>query len=162
MADVDHGRPKGPFRSYRTSPGIRSVRSRPISDGWRIRRTIGQIRSVRDALSVGGGKWPISVDGGTEPAWRGDGKELFYLAPDRYVMAVPIKVGSSLQPGTPQRLFEAPVSSNISSSYTRNQYVVTGDGQRFLSISRRKTLPFRHYRCCRLDRSAEKSVRFLT
>ena len=80
----------------------------------------------------GGGKWPISVAGGTEPAWRADGKELFYLAPDRYVMAVPIKVGSSLQPGTPQRLFEAPVSSNISSSYTRNQYVVTGDGERFL------------------------------
>ena len=80
----------------------------------------------------GGGKWPISVAGGTEPAWRADGQELFYLAPDRYVMAVPIKVGSSLQPGTPQRLFEAPVSSNISSSYTRNQYVVTGDGQRFL------------------------------
>ena len=80
----------------------------------------------------GGGKWPISVAGGTEPAWRADGKELFYLAPDRYLMAVPIKAGSSLQPGTPQRLFEAPVSSNISSSYTRNQYVVTGDGQRFL------------------------------
>ena len=81
---------------------------------------------------TGGGKWPISVAGGTEPAWRADGKELFYLAPDRYVMAVPIKGGSSLQPDTPQRLFEAPVSSNISSSYTRNQYVVTGDGQRFL------------------------------
>jgi serine/threonine protein kinase len=80
----------------------------------------------------GHGKWPISVAGGTEPAWRADGKELFYLAPDRYLMAVPIKAGSSLQSGTPQRLFEAPVSSNISSSYTRNQYVVTGDGQRFL------------------------------
>jgi serine/threonine protein kinase len=80
----------------------------------------------------GGGKWPISVAGGTEPAWRADGKELFYLAPDRYLMAVPITAGSSLQPGTPQRLFEAPVSSNIASSYTRNQYIVTGDGQRFL------------------------------
>jgi Tol biopolymer transport system component len=80
----------------------------------------------------GGGKWPISVAGGTEPAWRADGKELFYLAPDRYLMAVPISAGASLQPGTPQRLFEAPVSSNVSSSYTRNQYVVTADGQRFL------------------------------
>ncbi len=80
----------------------------------------------------GEGKWPISVDGGTEPAWRADGKELFYLAPDRYMMAVPITASSPLQPGTPQRLFEAPVSSNITSSYTRNQYIVTGDGQRFL------------------------------
>jgi Tol biopolymer transport system component len=80
----------------------------------------------------GAGKWPISVAGGTEPAWRADGKELFYLAPDRYLMAVPIKASASLQPGTPQRLFEAPVSSNISAAYTRNQYVVTADGQRFL------------------------------
>ena len=83
-------------------------------------------------FSSGRGKWPISVDGGTEPAWRADGKELFYLAPDRHLMAVPINVGSSLQPGTPQRLFEAAVSSNITPGITRNQYVVTGNGQRFL------------------------------
>ena len=80
----------------------------------------------------GRGKWPISVDGGTEPAWRADGRELFYLAPDRHLMAVPINVGSSLQAGNPRRLFEAAVSSNITPGITRNQYVVTGDGQRFL------------------------------
>ena len=80
----------------------------------------------------GTGKWPVSVNGGTEPAWRADGTELFYLAPDRYLMAVPIDVGSSPQAGTPQRLFEAAVSSSVYSVYTRNQYVVTGDGQRFL------------------------------
>ena len=80
----------------------------------------------------GRGKWPVSVNGGTEPAWRADGKELFYLAPDRYLMGVPIDVGSSPQPGTPQRLFDAAVSSSVYSVYTRNQYVVTGDGQRFL------------------------------
>ncbi len=83
-------------------------------------------------LPPGRGKWPISVDGGTEPAWRADGKELFYLAPDRHLMAIPIKVGSSLQRDTPRRLFEAPVSSLLSPGITRNQYVVTGDGQRFL------------------------------
>jgi hypothetical protein len=48
------------------------------------------------------------------------------------MMAAPVKPGSSFQPGLPQRLFEAPVSSNVNPSYTRNQYVVTGDGQRFL------------------------------
>ena len=47
-------------------------------------------------------------------------------------MAVPINVGSSLQAGNPRRLFEAAVSSNITPGITRNQYVVTGDGQRFL------------------------------
>jgi serine/threonine protein kinase len=83
-------------------------------------------------LPPGRGKWPISVDGGTEPAWRADGKELFYLAPDRHLMALPINVGSSLHRDTPRRLFEAPVSSLLSPGITRNQYLVTGDGQRFL------------------------------
>ena len=80
----------------------------------------------------GKGKWQVSVNGGTEPAWRADGKELFYLAPDRYLMAVPLDAGSSPQPGTPQRLFDTAISSSVYSDYTRNQYVVTGDGRRFL------------------------------
>ncbi len=92
----------------------------------------GRVNVYGMPFPSGSGKWPISVAGGTEPAWRADGKELFYLAPDRYLMAVPIEAGSTLRPGTPQRLFEVAVSSNVGSSYTRNQYVVTDDGQRFL------------------------------
>ena len=34
------------------------------------------------------GHWQVSPDGGTQPRWRRDGKELFYLAPDRKLMAV--------------------------------------------------------------------------
>ena len=39
-------------------------------------------------------KWPISVGGGLQPAWRGDGKELFYLAPQGQLMAVPVRNGA--------------------------------------------------------------------
>ena len=64
----------------------------------------GRFEVYAAAFPSGQGKWPISVAGGTEPAWRRDGKELFYLAPDRHLMAVPIKTGASVQaraPGAP-------------------------------------------------------------
>ena len=77
-------------------------------------------------------KWPVSVGGGTEPAWRGDGEELFYLAPKGQLMAVPIKAGTSLEFGAPQPLFQTALSSLVNPNYTRNQYAVSGDGQRIL------------------------------
>ena len=92
----------------------------------------GKFEVYAAAFPSGQGKWPISVGGGTEPAWRRDGKELFYLAPDRHLMAVSIKTGASVEAGPPERLFQAAVSSLLGSPYTRNQYVVTADGQRFL------------------------------
>jgi eukaryotic-like serine/threonine-protein kinase len=36
------------------------------------------------------GKWQVSRGGGTEPRWRGDGKEIYYLAPSGMLMAVPV------------------------------------------------------------------------
>ena len=54
----------------------------------------------------GEGKWQISVDGGAEPRWRGDGKELFYLAKDQRLMAVPINAATSFEPGVAKVLFE--------------------------------------------------------
>ncbi|MEQ1947970.1 MAG: protein kinase [Bryobacteraceae bacterium] len=56
--------------------------------------------------AVGGGKWQISSAGGDKPRWRRDGKELYYLAPDRTLMAVPIRGGASLSPGVAAPLFQ--------------------------------------------------------
>jgi serine/threonine protein kinase len=81
----------------------------------------------------GEGEWQISIKGGSEPTWRGDGKELFYLDANQDLMAVTIKTGSSPGAGPPTRLFQTAMSSRfINTAYTRNQYAVTGDGQRFL------------------------------
>jgi eukaryotic-like serine/threonine-protein kinase len=57
-----------------------------------------------------------------------DGKELFYLALDRTLMAVPFTLGKeSIQLGTPHALFHAPViATNVSS------FDVTADGKGFL------------------------------
>ena len=77
-------------------------------------------------------KWLISAGGGLQPAWRGDGKELFYLAPKGQLMAVSVKTGPSLEVEEPQRLFETGVSAFGNPNYNRNHYAVTSDGQRFL------------------------------
>jgi Tol biopolymer transport system component len=51
------------------------------------------------------GRWQVSVNGGQDPEWRGDGKELFYLAPDGSIMAVEIAAADgSLSIGAPTRL----------------------------------------------------------
>jgi Tol biopolymer transport system component len=49
-------------------------------------------------------KWQISSGGGMQPRWRGDGKELFYVAADGTLMAASISLspdGRTLQPGPP-------------------------------------------------------------
>ncbi len=74
------------------------------------------------------GKWRISADGGCQPRWRADSRELFYVN-GRSLMAVSIAGQSLLQPATPMRLFETHVGRNSDVSW---DYVVAADGQRFL------------------------------
>jgi Tol biopolymer transport system component len=76
-------------------------------------------------------KWQISIAGGAQPRWRGDGKELYYMAPDGKLMAVEVKATpESFEHGTPHALFvsraDAPTGA-ISWSY-----VPSPDGNRFL------------------------------
>jgi len=40
-----------------------------------------------------GRAWRISAEGGTQARWRKDGKEIFYIAPDRTLMAAPVTLG---------------------------------------------------------------------
>ena len=82
-------------------------------------------------MPVSNGKWQISKSGGDQPAWRPDGKELFYLTSDRKMMAVPVTTGSTFEAGVPQVLFDAPVQALVVTG-ERNYYAVSADGQRFL------------------------------
>jgi dipeptidyl aminopeptidase/acylaminoacyl peptidase len=77
-------------------------------------------------------QWQISTGGGVEPRWRGDGKEIFFVALDQSLMAVAITTGATVHTGVPVRLFESGMRGTLSTAYTRNQYVSTADGQRFL------------------------------
>ena len=81
------------------------------------------------------GEWTISVAGGEQPRWRGDGKELFFEAADGKMMAVPVKAVAGTKPsfeaGTPLALFEAHMAPS-----TGFNYDVTADGKRFLINTR--------------------------
>jgi eukaryotic-like serine/threonine-protein kinase len=83
---------------------------------------------VQSFPASGGGKWQVSTGGGTQPSWRRDGKELFYLAPDRNLMAVAVKAEGKFD--LPKVLFETHLDTNLYDS--SNHYAVTADGSRFL------------------------------
>jgi eukaryotic-like serine/threonine-protein kinase len=78
------------------------------------------------AFPLSGTKFQISTGGGTEPTWRKDGTELFYLAADRNLMTVPIKLGATLEAGAPKSLFPITVTEQ------NHSFAVANDGQRFL------------------------------
>jgi Tol biopolymer transport system component len=66
----------------------------------------------------------ISADGGRDPRWRADGKELFYLSGARKVMSTSVKMSPSFEAGIPAELFASTVDIG--------SYDVTPDGRRFL------------------------------
>jgi Tol biopolymer transport system component len=76
------------------------------------------------------GKWQISTDGGSDPDWSPDGRELFYLARNQKLMSVPITPGETLSPGTPQALFDVLTEGGT----RRNVYEVAPDGRRFMFL----------------------------
>ncbi|PYS57229.1 MAG: hypothetical protein DMF74_26580 [Acidobacteria bacterium] len=81
------------------------------------------------SFPAAGGKWQISNGGGAQPHWRRDGKELFYLSPDKKLMAVEVNGSSgTFEAGIPKALFDLRIISTNGFS----DYDVTADGQRFL------------------------------
>jgi len=72
-----------------------------------------------------GSKSMISTDGGTEPRWRRDGKELFFLAVDGKLMTAQVKGGSTFEANVPKALF-------ATLPLRESDYAVAADGQRFL------------------------------
>jgi eukaryotic-like serine/threonine-protein kinase len=77
-----------------------------------------------------GGKWQISTEGGTEPVWNRNGRELFYRRGDK-MMAVDITTQSSFSAGNPRVLFEGRYALT---PLTFPNYDVSPDGQRFLML----------------------------
>jgi len=70
----------------------------------------------------------VSTGGGTQPRWRPDGRELFYLAPDGKIMAVSMRGNATLETDAPRPMFDTPLDSGA----LRQTYAVSPDGQRFL------------------------------
>jgi DNA-binding winged helix-turn-helix (wHTH) protein/Tol biopolymer transport system component len=73
-------------------------------------------------------KWQVSAQGGIEPCWRSDGKELFYISGD-HLVAVDVKTSSGVfQAGVSRPLFEI----YLESTRRHSRYQVASNGNRFL------------------------------
>jgi serine/threonine protein kinase len=75
-------------------------------------------------------KWRISTEGGRQARWRRDGKELYFLSPDKTLMAAPIPTMPA-QAGIPVALFRA----NTVGYGGRYDYAPAPDGHRFLMLA---------------------------
>ena len=84
-------------------------------------------REVYVAAYPDGGKWQVSQDGGGEPRWRADGRELYYVDQNNFIVAVEVNPGAAtFEPGSTTRLFQ------FHGAGGQWRYDVTRDGQRFL------------------------------
>ena len=76
------------------------------------------------ALSGASGRWQVSTEGGRNPRWRGDGRELFYLAGADRLMAAEVTPGEVPLFGAPRELFVQAIDS----------FEVAPDGQTFVVL----------------------------
>jgi Tol biopolymer transport system component len=82
-----------------------------------------------------GAKRQVSIDGGTDPRWSRDGRELFYLNGTK-MMAAAVETGPTFRVlGTPRMLFDYPGYLETA------QYDVSPDGRRFLMARNAPTEP---------------------
>lgn len=108
--------------------------------GWPTSpRPPGRTRSTLqrlDGIRLVGGPQRISDGGGTQPRWRADGKELYYVSRGR-LMAVDTRLDLDRPAGTPRELFR------IDGLPVLRDYAVTPDGRRFLAVllTPAKTMP---------------------
>jgi eukaryotic-like serine/threonine-protein kinase len=119
VAIVQPPSPLSNINSYRVSPDSRWVAY--VSD------ESGLQEIYITSFPEGKGKWKVSSNGGAYPAWRADGKELFYQNITNDFFACPIAVKrSEIEVGTPQHLFNT-TSPGIGISFD-----VAADGKRLL------------------------------
>ena len=117
---------RAPFDIARTSFAELNARFSPDSRwvAYESNET-GRLEIYAQPFPGPGPKVQVSVGGGTLPRWRRDGGELFYLAPDRRLMAVSVSRAAARvsRRGPPRALFTLSTTSS---------YEPSPDGQRFL------------------------------
>jgi Tol biopolymer transport system component len=85
------------------------------------------------SFPAGAGKFRVSDGGGTQPRWRRDGKELFYISLSGTLMAVDVKTAPTFEHGGAKPLFQTRYVPGF--QVLGFQYDVARDGKRFLVIT---------------------------
>jgi Tol biopolymer transport system component len=91
------------------------------------------VRAFDPVGGADGGKWKVSDGGLGMVAWRRDGQELFYYAPDRGIMSVSVSTSPKFEFGKPKLLFKAPDSFPVAGT-PGGSASISRDGQRFALI----------------------------
>jgi hypothetical protein len=105
---LDTASPDHPRRAIANTPAEEVLAALSPDGRWVAYQTneSGRFEVVVQPFPDSGGKWQVSMAGGVAPRWRADGKELYFLAPDATLMAVPVTAaGPSLEAGAPVALF---------------------------------------------------------
>jgi hypothetical protein len=107
-------------------------------------RENGQSQVLVKPFPPGRGQFQISTRGGSEPMWRADGKELFFLAPDGTMMTTSVDTTREFESGIPRALFTSAALSRAGidvmesgsrrsfASVSGRSFSVSKDGTRFL------------------------------
>ena len=127
---------KRPFPFLKTSFAEREGQFSPDSK-WVAYQSneSGQFEIYVQPFPGPGGKLQISSNGGAQPRWNRNGKEIFYVSLDSKMMAAPVRLspdGQSLETGTPVALFPVRIAGGPLPGRNKQQYAVSSDGQRFL------------------------------
>jgi dipeptidyl aminopeptidase/acylaminoacyl peptidase len=93
--------------------------------------TSGRNEVYVQEFPIAGAPRLVSINGGAQPRWSRDGRELFYMAPDQKLMGVAIKT-STFELSSPNPLFQVRIDMSEGIDGVRNHYDVSADGQRFL------------------------------
>jgi eukaryotic-like serine/threonine-protein kinase len=88
-------------------------------------------------LGGSGARWQVTTEGGAEPHWSPDGRQVFYRTSNR-LMAVPLESGNTFRYGKPRPLFDGIYNSGIESGRT---YDVDPKNKRFLLVRPADTGP---------------------
>lgn len=116
------GKPSGPYdmENARISPNGRWVAYTSNQSG----RSEVYVQSFPPSE----GKWQVSADGGMEPTWRKDGKELYYISGDKLI-AMDVKTDTPVfEPGVAKPLFAV----HLEATTRRSRYEAAANGRRFL------------------------------
>jgi eukaryotic-like serine/threonine-protein kinase len=86
---------------------------------------------VRPFPNVDAGRWQVSIEGGMQPLWSRDGRELFFVAPPGGIMRVQVENGQNPPFSAPSKVVSGPYTWDLQGTLGR-EYDVSARGDRFL------------------------------